>query len=297
MPGEIWELSDFDLLLVRRPTTAAPCELQIFAELFYLRFIHYFAGMNKIVLITGATAGIGKACAIKFASAKYNVIITGRRQERLTQLRSELEKEYGIEVLPLCFDVQDRNAVTAALTNLPGSWQKIDLLVNNAGLALGRDSFEDADMDDWETMLNSNVHGLLYVSKAILPYMLAQQKGHIINMGSVAGKEVYEKGNVYCASKFAVDAITKAMRIDLLKNNIKVTGIHPGAVETEFSLVRFKGAEKMVSSAYNGYTPLTANDIADTVFYCATLPDHVCINDLVITCTQQAGTYYFHKKE
>jgi len=252
--------------------------------------------MNKIVLITGATAGIGKACAIKFASAKYNVIITGRRQERLTELRSELEKEYGIEVLPLCFDVQDRDAVSAALGNLPEAWQKIDLLINNAGLALGRDSFEDANMDDWETMLNSNVHGLLYVSKAILPYMLVQQKGHIINMGSVAGKEVYEKGNVYCASKFAVDAITKAMRIDLLKNNIKVTGIHPGAVETEFSLVRFKGEEKTARSAYEGYTPLTGNDIADTVFYCATLPDHVCINDLVITCTQQAGTYYFHKK-
>jgi 3-hydroxy acid dehydrogenase/malonic semialdehyde reductase len=253
--------------------------------------------MNKTVLITGATSGIGKACAIKFASSQYDVIITGRRNERLIDLQSQLENDYGVRVLPLCFDVQDRQAVTAVFANLPATWQKIDILINNAGLALGRDSFEDADMDNWETMLNSNVHGLLYVSKAVLPYMLAQQKGHIVNMGSVAGKEVYEKGNVYCASKFAVDAITKGMRIDLLKNNIKVTGIHPGAVETEFSLVRFKGHEETAKAAYTGFTPLTPQDIADTVFYCVNLPDHVCINDLVITCTQQAGTYYFHKNQ
>ena len=253
--------------------------------------------MNKIVLITGATSGIGKACALKFASAKYDIIITGRRNERLIELKTDLEKQYGISVLPLCFDVQDIDAVTAAFKYLPNQWKKIDILINNAGLALGRDSFEDADMNDWETMLNTNVHGLLYVSKAVVPFMLEQKKGHIINMGSVAGKEVYEKGNVYCASKYAVDAITKAMRIDLLKNNIKVTGIHPGAVETEFSIVRFKGEEKTAQSAYTGLTPLTADDIADTVFYCASLPDHVCINDLVITCTQQAGTYYFHKTQ
>jgi len=251
--------------------------------------------MKKIVLITGATSGIGKACAVKFASAKFDIILTGRRNERLNELKTELEKQHGISVLALCFDVQDKKAVNAALKNLPEQWQKIDILINNAGLALGRDSFEDADMDDWETMLNTNVHGLLYVSKAVLPFMLAQKKGHIINMGSVAGKEVYEKGNVYCASKYAVDAITKSMRIDLLKNNIKVTGIHPGAVETEFSIVRFKGEESKAKSAYDGYKPLTAEDIADTIFYCVSLPDHVCINDLVITCTQQAGTYYFHK--
>lgn len=252
--------------------------------------------MKKIVLITGATSGIGKACAIKFAAAGHDVIITGRRNERLQDLKSRLETAYSINVLTLCFDVQNRQAVQEAFANLPEPWQKIDVLINNAGLALGRDSFEDADMNDWETMLNSNVHGLLYVSKAVLPYMLKQQKGHIVNMGSVAGKEVYEKGNVYCASKFAVDAITKAMRIDLLKNNIKVTGIHPGAVETEFSLVRFKGQEETAKAAYTGLTPLTPEDIADTVFYCVNLPAHVCINDLVITCTQQAGTYYFHKK-
>lgn len=253
--------------------------------------------MNKIALITGATSGIGKACAGKFAANKYNLIITGRRNDRLLELRSDLEKQYGIAVLALCFDVQDRAAVDAAFKDLPHQWQKIDVLINNAGLALGRDSFEDADMNDWETMLNTNVHGLLYVSKAILPFMLKEKKGHIINMGSVAGKEVYEKGNVYCASKFAVDAITKAMRIDLLKHNIKVTGIHPGAVETEFSLVRFKGDDKTARSAYNGITPLTGEDIADTIYYCASLPAHVCINDLVITCTQQAGSYYFHRNQ
>jgi len=253
--------------------------------------------MNKIVFITGATSGIGKACAEKFAANKNNLIITGRRNDRLIELKTDLEKQFGISVLSLCFDVQNKNEVDAACKTLPGQWQKIDILINNAGLALGRDSFEDADMNDWETMLNTNVHGLLYVSKAILPFMIAQKKGHIINMGSVAGKEVYEKGNVYCASKFAVDAITKAMRIDLLKNNIKVTGIHPGAVETEFSLVRFKGEEQTAKAAYSGLVPLTAADIADTVFYCASLPDHVCINDLVITCTQQAGTYYFHKNQ
>lgn len=251
--------------------------------------------MNKIVLITGATSGIGKACAIKFASAKYDVIITGRRNDRLTELKALLENDYGIEVLTLCFDVQDKQATNTALTNLPLHWQKIDVLINNAGLALGRDSFENADMNDWETMLYSNVHGLLYVSKAVLPFMLAQKKGHIINMGSVAGKEVYENGNVYCASKFAVDAISRGMRIDLLKNNIKVTCINPGAVETEFSEVRFKGDKETAKAAYKGLTPLTAGDIADAVYYCASLPPHVCINDLVITCTQQAGTYYFNK--
>ena len=211
--------------------------------------------MNKIAVITGATAGIGKACAEKFAATHYNLIITGRRNDRLSALQTDLEKRYPIAVLPLCFDVQDKQAVDTAFGNLPENWQSIDVLINNAGLALGRDSFEDADMADWETMLNTNVHGLLYVSRALLPYMLRAKKGHIINLGSIAGKEVYEKGNVYCASKFAVDAITKSMRVDLLKHNIKVTGIHPGAVETEFSLVRFKGDEKTAGSVYNGLTP------------------------------------------
>jgi len=253
--------------------------------------------MNNIVLITGATSGIGKACAQKFAAAKHDLIITGRRKERLQQLQTELEAAYGIKVLPLCFDVQDKTAVFASLTNLSSEWQAIAILINNAGLALGRDSFEDADMDDWETMLNTNVHGLLYVTRAVLPFMIAQQKGHIINMGSVAGKEVYEKGNAYCASKFAVDALNRSMRIDLLKHNIKVTGIHPGAVETEFSLVRYKGDDATAAATYNGITPLTGPDVAEVIYYCASLPQHVCINDLVITPTQQADAFYFNRNQ
>ena len=253
--------------------------------------------MNNIVLITGATSGIGKACAEKFAAAKHNLIITGRRKERLDGLKSILESTYGIAVLPLCFDVQDKAAVFAALTNLPVAWQQISILINNAGLALGRDSFENADLNDWETMLNTNVHGLLYVTRAVLPFMIAQKKGHIVNMGSVAGKEVYEKGNAYCASKFAVDALNRSMRIDLLKHNIKVTGIHPGAVETEFSLVRYKGDAGTAAATYNGITPLTGADIAATIFYCCNLPAHVCINDLVITPTQQADAFYFNRNQ
>lgn len=251
--------------------------------------------MDKIILITGATSGIGEACAKKFAAAGYNLIITGRRAERLQQLKTDIEVGNPIQILPLQFDVQDRKAVEAAFASLPAKWQNISILLNNAGLAAGRDSFEDANMDDWETMLNTNVHGLLYVSKAVVPLMIAQKKGHIVNMGSIAGKEVYQNGNVYCASKFAVDAINKAMRIDLLKHHIKVTGIHPGAVETEFALVRFKGDEAKASATYNGITPLTPSDIADTIFYCTQLPAHVCINDLVITCTQQASASYFVK--
>lgn len=253
--------------------------------------------MDKIVLITGATSGIGEACAKKFAAAGYHLIITGRRAERLQALQATLKQEFTVNILSLVFDVQDRVAVETSLGNLPTQWQGIDVLVNNAGLAAGRDSFEDADIDDWETMLNTNVHGLLYVSKAIVPLMIARKKGHIINMGSVAAKEVYEKGNVYCASKFAVDAVNKAMRIDLLKHNIKVTGIHPGAVETEFALVRFKGDEQKAAATYDGIVPLTPADIADTIFYCANLPPNVCINDLVITCMQQAGSYYFYRTQ
>ncbi|GAB2825487.1 Rossmann-fold NAD(P)-binding domain-containing protein [Ferruginibacter profundus] len=253
--------------------------------------------MNNIVLITGATSGIGKACAEKFAAARHDLIITGRRKDRLETLKAELESAYQVSVLPLCFDVQDKAAVFAAISNLPAAWQTISILINNAGLALGRDSFEDADMNDWETMLNTNVHGLLYVTRAVLPFMIAQKKGHIVNMGSVAGKEVYEKGNGYCASKFAVDALNRAMRIDLLKHNIKVTGIHPGAVETEFSLVRYKGDASTAAATYNGITPLTGADIAETIFYCCHLPAHVCINDLVITPTQQADAFYFNRNQ
>ena len=251
--------------------------------------------MNKTVLITGASSGIGEACAKKYAADGDRLILTGRRADRLNALKTELEKDFSTEILALIFDVQDKKAVDKNLGTLPTEWQKIDLLINNAGLAAGKDSFENADINDWETMLNTNVHGLLYVSKQIIPLMIANKKGHVVNIGSIAGKEVYENGNVYCASKFAVDAISKSMRIDLLKHSIKVTCIHPGAVETEFSLVRFKGDENKAADTYNGMVPLSGNDIADSIFYCTQLPDHVCINELVITPTQQANAYYTHR--
>jgi 3-hydroxy acid dehydrogenase / malonic semialdehyde reductase len=251
--------------------------------------------MNKTVFITGATSGIGKACAEKFAANNFNIIITGRRNELLQQVKTALEEKYKIDVTTLCFDVQDKVAVFDAVANLPEDKKNIDILINNAGLALGRDAFDEADITDWETMMSTNVNGLLYVSRALMPH-LKKSKGHIINMGSIAGKEVYENGNGYCASKFAVDAISKSMRIDLLKFGIRVTSINPGAVETEFSIVRFKGDQTKADAAYKGFIPLTAPDIADTIYYCATLPPHVCINDLTITCTQQANASIFRKE-
>ena len=250
--------------------------------------------MSKIILVTGASSGFGKAIATKFAARGWNVIITGRRKEKLNELAKALEANYGIKTLSLVFDVQDKKAVFDNLQNLPAEWQAINILVNNAGLALGRDSFENANLDDWETMIDTNVKGLLYASKAILP-MLIKEKGHIINIGSTAGKEVYKDGNVYCASKHAVDAISKAQRIDLLQYQIKVTVIHPGAADTEFSVVRFKGDAEKAKAVYTGYTPLMAEDIADTVWYVANTPAHVCINDLVITCTAQANSMYLQK--
>jgi 3-hydroxy acid dehydrogenase / malonic semialdehyde reductase len=252
--------------------------------------------MTKIALITGATSGFGKACAYKFAGNDYDLIITGRRAEKLDALKIDLEKKFDTKILPLVFDVQNRGEVFAAVQGIGDEWEKIDVLINNAGLALGRDFFEDAAIGDWETMLDTNVKGLLYVSKAVVPFMIKQGKGHIINMGSVAAKVVYEKGNVYCASKAAVETISAGMRIDLLRHGIKVTAIHPGAAETEFSEVRFKGDRELAKKVYEGYVPLHADDIADTIFYCASLPSHVCINDLVITCTAQADSLYFYKK-
>ncbi|MBN8719297.1 hypothetical protein SAMN05444410_10282 [Hydrobacter penzbergensis] len=251
--------------------------------------------MNKTILITGATSGFGKAIAETFAAAKWNCIITGRRKDRLEALADTLRIHHGIEVLPLAFDVQNRQEVFDALSNLPEAWQSVDVLVNNAGLALGRDSFENADLNDWETMIDTNVKGLLYVTKAMLPYMTDRKKGHIINLGSTAAKEVYKEGNAYCASKHAVDAISRAMRVDLLPHKIKVTAIHPGAAETEFSMVRFKGDETKAKQVYEGFEPLRAQDIADIIYYAATLPNHVCINDLVVTCLAQANSFYFQK--
>ncbi len=252
--------------------------------------------MSKIVFITGATSGFGEACALQFAEAGYDIIINGRREDRLEQLKKDIEERFSVRVLPLPFDVSRRQDVFNAVDTIPGNWRKISILINNAGLALGRDFFDEADIDEWDTMLDTNVKGLLYVSKAVLPLMTAQNKGHIINLGSVAAKEVYERGNVYCASKFAVKAISKSMRIDLLRHNIKVTAIHPGAAETEFSLVRFNGDKAKANAVYNGFKPLTAKDVADVIYYCTTVPEHVCINDLVICPVQQADAIYFQKK-
>ncbi len=252
--------------------------------------------MEKIILITGATSGFGKAIAEKFAAEKWNCIITGRRADRLHAFADELREKFQIRVLSLVFDVQKKDEVFQNLRNLPKEWKDVDVLVNNAGLALGRDNFDEGNIEDWDTMIDTNVKGLLYVTKAIVPYMTSRNHGHIINIGSGAGKEVYEKGNVYCASKFAVDAISKSLRIDLLQHKIKVTAIHPGAADTEFSIVRFKGDEDKAKQIYKGYTPLHAEDIADITWYCATLPPHVCINELMVTCTAQANMVYFNKE-
>lgn len=253
--------------------------------------------MVKTVLITGATSGIGKACAEKYAANGFRLIITGRRSTLLNQIQQDLITKYAVDVFCCNFDVQDRAAVFNIIESLPTDWQQIDILINNAGLALGRDAFDNANIDDWDTMMHTNVDGLLYVSRAVIPFLKKSPQPHIINIGSIAGKEVYENGNVYCASKFAVDAITKSMRIDLLKYGIKVTAIHPGAVNTEFSLIRYKGDQEKADNTYIGLKPLTGEDIAESIYYCTQLPQHVCINELTIMPTQQANTYVFHKKD
>ncbi len=252
--------------------------------------------MNKTLLVTGATSGFGKAIARRFAANGYNIIITGRRKERLEELETELKSHSGIKVLSLNFDVRNYNEVMSAINNLPDEWKAIDILVNNAGLAVGLNHIDKGVVDDWERMIDTNVKGLIYVTRAVSPLMVERNSGHIINIGSVA-RDPYENGNVYCASKAAVDTFSKAIRIDLLKNNIKVTHIAPGMADTEFSIVRFKGDAEKAGITYKGIKPLTADDIADAVFYCASLPAHVCINDLEITCTQQANATTNFRKE
>ncbi len=248
--------------------------------------------MNKTILITGATSGFGLAIAKRFAAGGYDLVITGRRSERLDELAKELYTQ-GVSVRSLCFDVSDREAVQAAVDSL-GDLQ-IDVLVNNAGLAAGLSTIDEGDLDDWDQMIDTNVKGLLYMTRAIAPRMTARRSGHIINIGSTAGKLVYKNGGVYCATKHAVDALNQAMRIDLLPHRIKVTAINPGAAETEFSVVRFKGDVERAKSVYEGYQPLTAEDIADAAWYCANLPAHVCINDLTLTCITQANGFYSTK--
>ncbi len=244
--------------------------------------------MNKIAMVTGATAGFGKAIAEKFAANGFYVIITGRRKERLNDLEKELGR-YNARVLQLNFDVRDRRATESAIGNLPGDWKNIDILVNNAGLASGLSHIDEGNVEDWEKMIDTNLKGLLYVTRYVSPLMVARNSGHIINISSIAGSEVYENGNVYCASKAAVSAVSKGMRMDLLKHGIRVTNICPGMAETEFSIVRFHGDEEKAKAVYKGIDAMTPADIAEIVFFCATLPPHVCINDLSVTPTQQAS--------
>jgi 3-hydroxy acid dehydrogenase/malonic semialdehyde reductase len=250
---------------------------------------------GKIILITGATAGFGKAIAYKFAEHGWNIIITGRREERLIKIENDLKRLYDVKVLSLCFDVRNKEEVDAAIDGIPHDWKNIYILVNNAGLASGFSLLQDGNIDDWNKMIDTNVKGLLYASRAVLPLMISQGTGHVINIGSIAGKQPYLKGNVYCATKFAVDAISKTMRIDLLPHQIKVTNVSPGAAETEFSVVRYHGDTERAKKAYEGYTPLTAADIAEVVFFAATRPPHVVLNEIEVTPLAQASAYYILK--
>ena len=256
--------------------------------------------MKKIALITGATSGIGQAIARRLAKEGYDLIITGRRliitgrrAEKLEAVAKELSAE--AKVLPLVFDVRHLDEVQKNLGNLPEEWRNIDVLVNNAGLAAGLEPLQEGLIDDWERMIDTNVKGLLYVSRTILPGMIARKKGHVFNLGSIAGKETYLNGNVYCASKHAVDSLSRSMRMECLPYNIKVTQICPGAVETEFSMVRFHGDQQRADNVYKGFTPLKGEDIADLVAYCVNLPAHVCLNDIVVMPTAQANSGLFHK--
>lgn len=252
--------------------------------------------MSKIALITGATSGIGEACAHIFAREHYKLILTGRRLDRLEKLAGHLNKKYDVEVAVCAFDVRDKEEVIANLEKLPATWKKVNVLINNAGLSQGLDPLQKGSFDDWDTMIDTNVKGLLYVSKVVSNWMIDNGHGHIVNLGSIAGKEVYPNGNVYCATKSAVDALNKGMRIDLLNYSIKVTAIHPGAVETEFSEVRFKGDKDRAKKVYEGFKPLVADDIAETIWYVVSRPAHVNINELTIMPTAQASATNIFRK-
>ena len=252
--------------------------------------------MSKIVCVTGATSGIGRATAEIFAANGYNLIITGRRKEKLEELGEELVSKYKIDLIALNFDVRSNEAVNKAFDSLPEGWRAIDILVNNAGLAVGLAPIQEGVIDDWERMIDTNIKGLLYVSRKVLPWLVERKQGHVFNIASIAGKETYLNGNVYCATKTAVDSLSRAMRMDMVPYGIKVTNVAPGAVETEFSIVRFKGDQQRADNVYKGYEPLTGKDIADTIYYVATMPEHVCINDLIITPKAQASASIFHKE-
>lgn len=251
--------------------------------------------MNKIILVTGATSGIGQATALKAAEAGFDVIITGRRKERLEELAGKI-RQAGADVLALNFDIRQAAEVKKAIESLEGKWRNIAVLVNNAGLAVGTNPIQEGILDDWERMIDTNVKGLLYITRAVAPLMIGNNNGHIVNLASIAGKEVYPGGNVYCATKHAVDALSKAMRTDMLKHNIKVTNIAPGMVETEFSIVRFKGDTTAADNVYKGMTPLTNEDIAETILFAITRPAHVCLNDIVIMPTAQANSRDVNRK-
>lgn len=250
--------------------------------------------MRKIVLITGATSGIGEACARKFAQGGYDVIITGRRAQLLANLKKELEAE-GVRVLALAFDVRNRNAATAAINSLPLEWQQIDVLINNAGLALGLEPEYEGSFEDWETMIDTNIKGLLTMTRLVVPRMVKRDSGHVINIGSVAGDAAYAGGNVYCATKAAVKTITDGLRIDLAHTSVRATNVKPGLVETHFSNVRFHGNDSRAEKVYEGVKPLTGADIAEVVFYAASAPAHVQIAEVLVLATHQANGSVLHR--
>lgn len=251
----------------------------------------------KTAFITGTTSGFGKAFAHRLAKLGYSLVITGRRKEKLDELTQELKSEYSIDVFPLCFDVRDKNECKVAIESLPTNFNKIDLLVNNAGLAAGAAPFDESLEDDFERMIDTNIKGLVYITKLIVPQMIERKSGHIVNISSISGIEVYPNGSVYCATKHAVNAITKGLRIDLVKHDIKVSSISPGMVETEFSLVRYHGDNERAKAVYKGIIPLNAEDIADALEFIVTRPSHVSINDIQINPSQQANTYVTNRKE
>jgi 3-hydroxy acid dehydrogenase / malonic semialdehyde reductase len=249
----------------------------------------------KTALVTGATSGFGKAFALRLAQLNYRIIITGRRNDRLLAVESEIKNLYHVEVLPLCFDIRSKASCEKAIQSLPKAFSTIDLLVNNAGLAAGASPFQDSDIDDFERMLDTNVKGLIYITKLIVPGMINRKAGHIVNISSIAGLEVYSNGSVYCASKHAVKALTQGLRLDLLQYGIKVSSISPGMVETEFATVRYHGDTEKAKAVYAGIVPLNADDIADVLEFIVTRPDHVMINDVHINPKQQATTFLTHR--
>ena len=250
---------------------------------------------NKIVLITGATSGIGLSSAKLFAKNGAKLIIAARRKDRLAELTKELKSKYKTDIISIELDVRSRKAVDSAIKKLPAKWKNIDVLLNNAGLSRGLDKLHEGNIQDWEEMLDTNVKGLLYVSRAVIPLMVKRNSGHIINIGSIAGHEVYPKGNVYCASKHAVDAITKGMRMDLVDTNVRVTAIDPGLAETEFSIVRFHGDKQKAKAVYTGIDALTPDDIADAIVYAASRPENVVVADMILLPNKQAAAMVMHK--